>query len=522
MQSQLQQLIAFYESELNALLAVPDSVEAAQIVSILLNRDYIQHKLSKEAVSPSDLQRIVRLDQALKQHAELVGNAIAFQSLRSSYKPQTEHWWWHLDEQAAKGGNQLDSFECAIRQIDGRNSDTFLVTAIEAFIARDKVQSFLKNGQMNSSELLKLAELDHRLSQVFKSKYRKQKPTQKRNVVEGLEKARDILKPNQTAWWWFPNMPTSWLSYFDPIWTALTVVWTLAIFELMRDIATRLLGSGGTGTFGSLSIIFQGTLAIIGGGAVTKKGQAIANNMLSKWNMPKRFRRILIFAGATALLIVFLWFRASLPRTARRFNDSAINDYSVGNVNSAESKLKKAIELDPNYEVAHYNLGVIYQKLDRYEEAKAQYELAIIGSSIAAYNNQARLLILEEEYETAIKLLNQGISLAKKNDTDADPENDTSPIVEHDLWKNLGWAEFSRGDLSEAEDDLNRAISIAENSQEQEMEAAPHCLLAQTYEELEREDEAQAAWRSCLKYPKDPDNSEEYQWQQLAKRQLNV
>ena len=520
MLSSFQQAIASYQNKLNKLTESED-VSVEQVIATLLSRNRVQVEIKNElAVDPVFLQQIVLLDQKLRQAAFEIDAAATLEKLRQSYQPKTEWWWWYLDRHLIEKTNVIDSLEQAIQQISGRNSETFLATAVEAFRARDCAQHHLASGQMNTTQLLKLLTLDRTLKQKINDSYRSQSLKEKRAIVNGLEEVKDSLQPDPTARWWYPRLRINWLDYFDPLWTTLTLVWLAGTFGLLTDIATRFLESGSPGTFGSIAIIVQSFLALVGGGAVTQKGQAIVDRMLSRWSMPRRFRQRFIFIGATALLVLFVGFRLSLPNAAIRYNNSATDDYVLGNLGSAEAKLKKAIELDPNYERAHYNLGVIYEDLGKYNEAKVQYNLAIAGASIPAYNNKARLLIIEGDYRTAINLLNKGIVLVQKNATDVDPDNDTSPIIEHDLWKNLGWAEYLMGYFDDAITDLKTAISIAINNEEQEIEASPYCLLAQTYEAMSMQEQAKPAWEGCLEYAKDPNNPEENDWQKLAQERL--
>ena len=46
-------------------------------------------------------------------------------------------------------------------------------------------------------------------------------------------------------------------------------------------------------------------------------------------------------------------------------------------LDEAETSYKKAIEHKPEFEVAHYNLGIVLEKLGRYDEAETSYKKAI-------------------------------------------------------------------------------------------------------------------------------------------------
>ncbi|MGB3791020.1 MAG: tetratricopeptide repeat protein [Phormidesmis sp.] len=522
MLSPLQKLTASYEEKIG-MLADADLINQEQVTDILLCRTSVQLELNQRAnINPNDLKSIVRLDQRLKQSAPTINAAVALENIRLSFKPEKEWWWWFLDDYLTEQTDEISAYEQAIKQISGKDTNAFLATLVEAFITRDCIQCSLESGRLNTSHVTRLADLDDTLNKVMRGAYDLQSCEDRKRIAYSLEKARTTLKPKRSAWWWFPYLRISWLDYFDPVWTVLTLVWLAGTFGLLTDIATRFVGNGGPGTFGSIAIVFQSFLALLGGGTLTRKGQATVDTILSNLNMPKRFRQRFVFVGATGLLLLFLGFRASLPTIAIKYNNSATDDYSLGNLVAAEEKFKKAIELNPDYEIAHYNLGVIYEELGKYQDAKVQYNLAIAGSYISAYNNKARLLIIEGDHETAINLLNKGIGLAKANDTDDEITNDTNPIIEQDLWKNLGWAELSKGYLDDAETSLKLAIAIAENNEDQTREAAPYCLLAQTLDARGEQEQARTSWRSCLENARDPDNPEEGEWQKQAEKNLEL
>ena len=301
MLSPLHQLITSYEEYLTR-MSVVDDIQTEHIIGILLNRDHIQRELSDKAnITAADLEKLVNLDQCLKQEATAINNTVALERLRLSYKPRVERWWWWLDEHLKGQADTVDTFEHAIAQI---SSEAFLTTTVKALLARDDIQRSIQNNHIEPSKLLQLATLDKVLKKKVRDNYESQSPKKKRAIVNMLEKVRNTLRPDTDAWWWFPRLPTSWLDYFDPLWSTLTLIWLAGTFGLLTDIATRFLGSGGPGTFGSIAIIVQSFLALLGGSAVTRRGQAIIERMLTKWNMPKRFRQRIIFGGATALLIL--------------------------------------------------------------------------------------------------------------------------------------------------------------------------------------------------------------------------
>lgn len=530
MPSFLDEALVRYQDGL-AELSTAKNLSHEQILLTLLARDKIQSVITDAHFGNAEtLIKVATLDQKLKQFAGIIQETADFENWRLSYNPKKESWWWFLDliKEERVVESSINSYEAVVISLENTDSKIvqqniekwFVENLIKAFTLRDKIQTEINSKKFLPEELVRISTLDkrlrrkiNRLSQILNSEIL-------RKLNSSFDELRDVLNPPYEAWWWFLKIPAHWWDRCEPVWTMLTVFWLTGTFGLLTDISTRFLGGGGPGTFGALAIIFQSILALIGGGSITKKGQIVVDRTLTQWKVPKRLWQEVKFGGATVLLLLFVGFRLSLPRISVRYNNSAIEDYLVGNLDSAESKLKRALELNPGYVRAHYNLGVVYEDLGKREEAQVQYNLAVAGAFVPAYNNQARLSILFGNYATAVNLLEKGIALAKINDTDENPENDTSPVVEHDLWKNLGWARYEQGYYFDAEESLKTAIEVADISNDLQQEAAPHCLLAQTYERLEEHKNAQISWQGCLKFPRNPDNAEEDGWQKMAQERL--
>ena len=64
------------------------------------------------------------------------------------------------------------------------------------------------------------------------------------------------------------------------------------------------------------------------------------------------------------------------------------------NINNSITFFKKAIELNPNYINALYNLGVVYFEIDKYEESSVYFKkvLEINPKHLATLNNFGLLL----------------------------------------------------------------------------------------------------------------------------------
>jgi len=96
------------------------------------------------------------------------------------------------------------------------------------------------------------------------------------------------------------------------------------------------------------------------------------------------------------------------------------NSYYTGSVKSTDyyySPFEKQIMID--YAISHYNQGVIYQQFGLSREADSEYRQAIeINPNLyGAYNNLALLLIGQNAFDEAKRILETGIGLGSKNDS---------------------------------------------------------------------------------------------------------
>lgn len=321
--------------------------------------------------------------------------------------------------------------------------------------------------------------------------------------LKELKDWRGSFGPAPDAWWWHfppPPPPPSFSERFDWLWTALALACLTVSLSLIADITPRFL-SGGPDTGGALVVTAQSVLALLTTGSVlTSTGREAAKRVLGSFKFPKRLWEEAGFTAAAILLIALFLFHRSLPLIARWYNDSGLDNYQAGLLTSAQRDYQRALKLEPDLLAAHYNLGLLYEDLGDLEKARAEYQIAVQGGLDVAYNNLARLYILDEEYDRAVPLLMEGLKRAP------------DAAVRYDLYKNLGWARLGQGRHDEALAALQEAVSL-------DPEGAPaHCLLAQVLEAKEEQQKAvDDAWEACLQYA-DSSRPDEDIWLGLARQ----
>jgi len=95
--------------------------------------------------------------------------------------------------------------------------------------------------------------------------------------------------------------------------------------------------------------------------------------------------------------------------------------YNQQKYTEAEANYKKAIEKNPNYEKASYNLGnAIYQQ-DRYKEALPMYELVTKTTEnkltkAESFHNIGNIMMKEKKYAEAVKAYKNALRNSSKDD----------------------------------------------------------------------------------------------------------
>jgi tetratricopeptide (TPR) repeat protein len=169
------------------------------------------------------------------------------------------------------------------------------------------------------------------------------------------------------------------------------------------------------------------------------------------------------------------------PLKARPYNNLGTALVERGRLPEAESNLRKAIELKPQYGDARYNLGYVLIRSGRMEEGARQLLEAIRlePENYMAHNNLGIAYLLQENYPPAVHHLqealrlkpdfetarnNLGVALKNQGDLDAALREFSEAIRLNpdfaEAYNNLGLTLKEQGKLKEAEENYRRALMV--------------------------------------------------------------
>jgi type IV pilus biogenesis/stability protein PilW len=218
-------------------------------------------------------------------------------------------------------------------------------------------------------------------------------------------------------------------------------------------------------------------LALLAGAGVTEV-----------WQLLKaRAWRPLLPALAVLLVaeVIVNWpIRAVRGPGAAGYNNLA-NAYSKqGKVDQAITTALKAIEVQPDYGVAHYNLGNLYAQESRFDAAQKHYEeaLRLLPNYAEAHSNYGQLLAERGQIEIGMEHFRKAIAL--------------NPTISR-ANLNLGVALAKLGRTEEAIEPLQEAVRLAPDSSEASY------TLGSVYAAQSRYAEAESMFRQALQIQPD-------------------
>jgi tetratricopeptide (TPR) repeat protein len=123
-----------------------------------------------------------------------------------------------------------------------------------------------------------------------------------------------------------------------------------------------------------------------------------------------RWRRVVVAAAAALLALVLGTLPGPYPQ--ERANYRAELEYFLGtralnadDLDSAEARLRRAVELQKDHGDAHNHLGIVYSRMRKLALAIEQFELAVEsnGRSVTARTNLARLYAARGRFDEALE-----------------------------------------------------------------------------------------------------------------------
>jgi len=98
------------------------------------------------------------------------------------------------------------------------------------------------------------------------------------------------------------------------------------------------------------------------------------------------------------------------PDRASLYSNRGYSRYLAGDIAGAEVDFRAALSVDPGFDRAWRNLGLLYVRQKRYEDALATFER--VEARSAALNDVGYLAMLEGDYATAESYLSEAISVS--------------------------------------------------------------------------------------------------------------
>ncbi|NNE68863.1 MAG: protein kinase, partial [Rhodothermales bacterium] len=163
-------------------------------------------------------------------------------------------------------------------------------------------------------------------------------------------------------------------------------------------------------------------------------------------------------------------------------------EIGLENYESAVEHAQRAVRLDDTNVAGWFNLAFAAEELGRFGEALGGYEASVKADStfVPGYSAWGNRLIEMGDPGQALQILQRGIMVAP---------NDPRRFL---LFKNIGKANLAMNEPQGALGALEEAVRLNDENPES------LSLLAETYERLERPDDARAMWQRYVAVERDP------------------
>ena len=373
------------------------------------------------------------------------------------------------------------------------------------------------------------------LDQAFKNTIRRQwqplKGSHKKKLAQAFDQWRQVRRPQEEVWWWYLPQLLLVGNRSERIIDVVALLFLLAGLTGAIEIISRFVASGeGFGLLGALMVTVQTALGLFGSSFfVSKRAQNVIEPLMR--NLPfsdGSLTRTKLQVSIGFFLFILLCYQILLPIFGSLHYHWGLDNQAADQFSQAEAYYKRANTLQPDNVNAHYQLGILYEDIQQYDQAISQYNLAIKGKKDStaeqrtfATNNLARLYLLQgkpSDYDKARKLLYQAQALFEN-----EQEKFTDPTeTAIKLHKNLGWVWFKQDLPHQAIAELENSIKMGVGAEKLKI-ISSHCLLAQAYEQAKELDKAKQQYQRCIDHkPTGADEKkllpEEVRWLILAEQ----
>jgi tetratricopeptide (TPR) repeat protein len=258
---------------------------------------------------------------------------------------------------------------------------------------------------------------------------------------------------------------------------------------------------------------------------LTTTAAGMAKAFLLRCGLPERQHDKVQFGGALLLFFGTLALLLSMPWQASYHNNVGTRAREAGDTFRALAAFQQGVAYDPENASVYYNLGSVYEDLNRPADAIAAYERALELTAVqqttqtrsvtlpptwfAATNNLARLLILSGEPGQVNRALDM-LTTALHSQPPAE--------MQATLYRNLALSQVELGLFYEARNNLGRARELAPDSH------STACVAA-LFAEADGNPFAAAAaarddWQKCLGAT--PDESVPARWLAIARERVST
>lgn len=194
-----------------------------------------------------------------------------------------------------------------------------------------------------------------------------------------------------------------------------------------------------------------------------------------------------------------------LPDDSAARSSLALSCALSGDTKCAEAEFNRAIQINSDNVIAHYNLANVYERQDRYPLAESHYlAAATTGSPLRseAINNLARMEILQGHIVNALEIIRQELKHSQ-----ADPTRAA-------LYKNLAWAMFEQRQFRSARDWLNQSLQLDPTRTD------TYCLIAKVREKLG--ETPMNDWTTCLMLQSGDEQPEVQAWKAEVLQRIQI